>query len=43
MNYTKLGEYVESLMLDIVKGEIDEKELVQLVHEKIEELKKDAE
>jgi hypothetical protein len=40
MNYTKLGEFVESLMKSIVKGEIDEKDLVLSIHEKIYELKK---
>lgn len=43
MDYTKLGEFVESLMKNIVKGEIDEKEFVQSVHEKIDELVKDSE
>ncbi|GAA0471804.1 hypothetical protein [Alkalibacillus silvisoli] len=43
MNYTKLGEFVESLMKSVVKGEIDEKEFVQLVDEKISDLKKVSE
>lgn len=43
MDYSKLGEFVEILMKDLVKGEIDEKDFLQSVHEKIDELVKDSE
>lgn len=43
MNYEKLGIFVESLMVSLVKGEIDEKELVQAIQEHVEELRNDNE
>lgn len=34
MNYTKLGQFVETLMISLIKGEIDEKEFVLSVEKK---------
>jgi hypothetical protein len=40
MDYTELGKYAENLMKMLVKGEIDEKEFVEALDNKITELKK---
>lgn len=39
MDYKQLGKFVESLMIDYVKGDLDNNEFVQYTHKKIEELK----